>query len=257
LEKAIHTIATLPTTVRVKGSISSPQTFSTRKIATAQLYSSSSGINELPNIVQALVFFASYIGLGTGTFVGVNTFDIISKDVLGLEKWRNNIIDDPKLPSIFGFFYTMAGISHFTNPQGFQNIYPPQGTWGIWYIPGSPAFHVAWTGILEILAGSGLLYSAYLNYFENSQSNRVNDDEESLVLKLIKPISALILFGLTVLVTPANIYMFTHGKTLEPGGDPLNLQYHVIRFIIQIIILSLLLTIAKDSFVFAWADELE
>ena len=33
-------------------------------------------------------------------------------------------------------------------PEAFKAIYPPLGTWGCWYLPGSSDFHVAWTGAL-------------------------------------------------------------------------------------------------------------
>ena len=32
-------------------------------------------------------------------------------------------------------------------------VYPPIGTWGLWYLPGSAEFHVKWTGVAEVTAG--------------------------------------------------------------------------------------------------------
>jgi hypothetical protein len=37
---------------------------------------------------------------------------------------------------------------------------PAQGAWGFWYIPGSKSFHVAWTGVVEFLAGFWLAIGA-------------------------------------------------------------------------------------------------
>lgn len=37
---------------------------------------------------------------------------------------------------------------------------PAQGAWGFWYLPGSKSFHVAWTGVVEFLAGLWLTLGA-------------------------------------------------------------------------------------------------
>ena len=99
---------------------------------------------------------------------------------------------------------------------------------------------MAWTGVVEILGGSGLLFSATRSILASD-----DDDDESLAINLIKPISALALFLLTVVVTPANIYMYTHGATM---GDmaPLDVSFHYIRWAVQVAFLSLLITLARD-----------
>ena len=63
---------------------------------------------------------------------------------------------------ILGAFYMAAGIAHFTAQQSFEAIYPPQGTWGFWALPGSATFHVAWTGVAELAGGFGLCVGATL-----------------------------------------------------------------------------------------------
>jgi len=222
------------------------------------LRATASGIDELPSILQAIVFFGSYIGLGIGTAVTTKLLDVYSTKGTpgGLVTWRTNVIDGNVLQSLLGLFYATAGIGHFVNAQGFRDIYPPLGTWGIWYLPGSASFHVAWTGLVELLGGTGLLVAAYLN------ANGILEEEEEetttafLPPQLVQPASASLLFLLTILVTPANIYMFTHGASMGNGGD-LGLNYHLIRFGIQILLLSFLLVLTKDSLVFLWADELD
>jgi hypothetical protein len=43
---------------------------------------------------------------------------------------------------LLGFVYVFAGTAHFSSAAAFEAIYPPLGTWGLWYLPGSAAFHV-------------------------------------------------------------------------------------------------------------------
>ena len=65
------------------------------------------------------------------------------------------------------------------------------------------------------------------------------------------------LFLLTVLVTPANIYMYTHGAVMGADMPPLDVSFHYIRFVIQVLLLSTLFVLAKDGLFFAWGDELD
>ena len=74
-----------------------------------------------------------------------------------------------------------------------------------------------------------------------------------LAVPLQLPCAAL--FLLTAAVTPANIYMYTHGATM--GTPPLPLAFHYVRFAAQCVLLGLLATLAKDSFFYAWGDEIE
>mmetsp|Transcript_33314 Transcript_33314/g.50258 ORF Transcript_33314/g.50258 Transcript_33314/m.50258 type:complete len:225 (-) Transcript_33314:223-897(-) len=200
-----------------------------------------SGIEDWPVVAQASVFAATYACLASGTWAGSSLLDTISKS--NLESWRNNFIDKI-LPLSLGALYLTAGVGHFVAAESFRDIYPLPGTWGFWYLPGSAAFHVAWTGAVEVAGGLGLLYAG------------INNDELEIPSSLIQPISALTLFLLTIVVTPANIYMFTHGAVMGEM-EPLDLSFHVTRFFIQIILLSSLLILAKDSFFFAWGDELD
>ncbi|KAL9187456.1 hypothetical protein ACHAXT_001559 [Thalassiosira profunda] len=221
----------------------------TRKKSGA-LAASPSGIDELPLLYQASIFFGTYALLGISTLLSVRAIDSLSKSVIGLEKWRNGFVDT-SLPILLGLFYFAAGYGHFVSAEAFQDIYPPRGTWGLWYVPGSAQFHVAWTGVVEMLGGSGLLFSG-----ARCLLGMTDDDDESWVVKLLQPSAASALFFLTVLVTPANIYMWTHGA-LMGDMEPLAVSFHYIRFAVQVVFLSLLAVLAKDSFFFAWGDELD
>ena len=219
--------------------------------------SSPSGIDQLPELVQAGVFVAYYITLIVTTIPTIKFLDVVSSSkVIGLERWRGWFIDTT-LPLLIGTLFLTAGIGHFIQKESFLSIYPPQGTWGFWYLPGSANFHVTWTGIVEALGGSGLLLSVITTTLVGLDEKLDEQGEETLrlFLKLLKPLSALMLFLLTLLVTPANIYMYTHGATM--GDAVLDVSFHYIRFGVQVMFLSLLFILAKDSLFFVWGDELD
>ena len=219
--------------------------------------SSPSGIDQLPELVQAGVFVAYYITLIVTTIPTIKILDVVSSSkVIGLERWRGWFIDTT-LPLLIGTLFLTAGIGHFIQKESFLSIYPPQGTWGFWYLPGSANFHVTWTGIVEALGGSGLLLSVITTTLLGLDEKLDKQGKEtlSLFLKLLKPLSALMLFLLTLLVTPANIYMYTHGATM--GDAVLDVSFHYIRFGVQVMFLSLLFILAKDSLFFVWGDELD
>eukprot|EP00985_Skeletonema_marinoi_P011703 scaffold5562_cov156-Skeletonema_marinoi.AAC.7 len=211
---------------------------------------SPSGIDEWPIISQTAVFFGAYAGLALACYPTIKLLESFSQSVVGLERWRIYMIDST-LPILMGLVYLLGGIGHFAAADSFQDIYPPMGTWGIWYLPGSAAFHVAWTGIIELFCGAGLIFSGIRDAIGSEDG-----EEENILINFIKPICASMLFLLTILVTPANIYMFTHGAVM---GDmaPLDMSFHVIRFVVQVTFLSLLFTVARDSFFYAWGDELD
>lgn len=219
------------------------------------LLSTPSGIDQLPELVQAGVFVAYFFVLGVTTVPTIKLLDIISTKIIGLERWRNWYIDT-SLPILLGTLYLTAGVGHFVQKESFIQIYPPTGTWGLWYLPGSANFHVMWTGIVELLGGSALLLGVLAKLL--GVEEKVEEEEIfGLFLKLLKPLSALILFLLTLVVTPANIYMYTHGVTMGDSTMVLDVSFHYIRLSVQIMLLSLLLLLAKDSLFFAWGDELD
>lgn len=221
-----------------------------RAVAATSLAVAPSGIDQLPELTQAAVFVGYFAALGVSTVPATMALDAISKNVFGLERWRNIFIE-LALPVLMGLVYLSGGVGHFLAADAFRDIYPPQGTWGLWYLPGSASFHVAWTGVVEALCGGSLLVSA-----ARLQLIGGDDDDENVVLKLLPAFSAATLFVLTLAVTPANIYMFTHGATMG-DMEPLDMSFHVTRFTVQVLFLSILWTLAKDSLLFAWGDELD
>jgi uncharacterized membrane protein len=101
---------------------------------------------------------------------------------------------------------------------------------------GSDKFHVQWTGVAEVLGGLGLCLGALPLDF---------------IPAWLSPASAYGLCLLTAIVTPANLYMYTHNA---PGPIPENVntgpipwQGHLARGLMQVLLLSTLWGIATAS----------
>ena len=119
-----------------------------------------SGVDSLPLIQQQLIFVGVFLGLGAGTTGLLKGFEVAEKALPAgwFVKWRSTW-------PLLGAVYVLAGLAHFGVKDAFLSIFPPQGTWGLWYLPGSPEFHVAWTGAAEFLGGVGLLGGAVLSSY--------------------------------------------------------------------------------------------
>lgn len=89
-------------------------------------------------------------------------------------------------------FYAFIGVTHFTLTQDLHNICPGRGAWGFWCLPGNSSFHVKWSGIVEIMGGLSLA-AAGLGLAGSASA------------ELLLRRAALVLFALTVAVTPANV----------------------------------------------------
>jgi len=128
------------------------------------------------------------------------------------------------------------------------SIYPPQGTWGLWYLPGSPEFQVAWTGVAEFAGGAGLLAGAAGSALAGGDGGLWSG---------LKRTSAACLAALTVAVSPANFYMYSHGAIMVGAGPdaPVGLEFHAVRFVAQILILGILTGIAAPPGAAAGGDD--
>ena len=207
---------------------------------------SPSGIDGWPVVAQAGVFMGTYGALGATTYATTSALRAVSAALPG-PTWRSFV--ELQAP-LLGATFFLLGTSHFAVSSAYTNIVPPPGTWGIWYLPGSAEFHVAWTGIAECVGGAGMLVGSALQWF---------DVDEPGPLRWSTPASAAALFLLTIAVTPANIYMWTHGATMPGAGPdgPLDLFFHYARFGVQVLLLSSLATVARDSFFYSWGDALD
>lgn len=204
---------------------------------------SPSGVNTLPEFQQAAIFAAIYAGLGVGAYLLYSFLGDITLQHEWVQNWRYTW-------PLLGVIYVLAGITHFTLEKEYANIFPSKGAWGFWNLPGSPEFHVQWTGVAEILGGLGLLIGGAYDAFAAPYTQFPN----VLTPAGIGYDSAAGLFLLTLAVTPANIFMFTHGAKLpmytpEGGvGPEIPVTGHAIRGIMQIVLLALLLQMGDGTF---------
>jgi len=201
-----------------------------------------SGINTKDELTQAFVVKAVFLSLGAATY-------LFSSGLAGLESFGEaNFASQYEFfratwPISFGLIFSLAGVTHFTVKEEYENIVPTKGAWGVWNIPGSKSFHVAWTGVAELAGGLGLLAGG-LSHWITSLSSIL----PSLTSAGLESDAAAALFVLTLAVTPANIFMYTHGAKLPMDSDPLPLQFHAVRWVMQVVLLGFLYQIGQETF---------
>lgn len=176
---------------------------------------------------QRLVFAVSFIALAVGTNICIQLWYGPGLSLLGKDSF--GAIRQTVFPILFGSIFAVVGVLHFVFVKNFARIVPPVGTWGgLWQAP-TPFrknlgisygdYHSYWTGVVEAAGGLWLAIGGLGLYSIEAP--------------------AMLLFLLTVGVTPANLYMFTHDAT--PGGAIPRLPYpagHIARFIVQCGLLS-------------------
>ena len=175
--------------------------------------------------IQRLGVIAIAVALAGGTSACVSVFHTL-RDILPDGSF--DTAKDIALPIPLGLLFTFVGITHFVYRDDYAAIVPPRGTWGgLWNIPAPGAnslglsyqqYHALWTGVAEV-GGGLLLILAGLD-------------------QLPMPIPAFLLFLLTVAVTPANIYMFTHDAPLSFAPPVPYPSGHIVRGILQCVLLS-------------------
>merc|ERR1712087_315527 len=189
-----------------------------------------SRVNTWPEPTQAVVVLAISLAIGAGTALLVGPLFDALRGTAPFAWWQSSW-------PLLGVIYLTAGVAHFTELEGFENITPPNGTWGFWWTPFSPRVNVLWTGVVEIFGGLWMLlgYGAPLLGVRLPASfGPVTSD------------AALTLFLLTVAVTPANIYALTHGANF-----PLNVETppaaHAVRLALQSVLLAIFWELAQPT----------
>jgi uncharacterized membrane protein len=148
-------------------------------------------------------------------------------------------------PIVLGAVFALAGVTHFTVADEYKNIYPYRGAWGgLWQLPGTRDFHVSWTGVAELVGGTGLLLGGLLDWLAPVYVSSPN---------IVTPAGleadcAAALFVLTWAVTPSNIFMYTHGARLPMEQPPVPVSFHVVRFAMQVVLLGLLFQLGEGAF---------
>ena len=191
-----------------------------------------SGINTKPEPVQAAIAVAILAGILAGAaLIQGPIFDAVR----GTGLW---ILSRPTWP-ILGLIYLPIGIFHFIDAEGFENITPPNGTWGFFWTPFSPRVNVLWTGAVEAFGGAWMLFGF--------GASLLGIDLPPALGPVVSD-GALTLFLLTVLVTPANIYALTHGANF-----PLDIETppkaHAVRLAFQSVLLALLLEMSQPTLI--------
>ena len=195
-----------------------------------------SGVDGLSLPMQAATVAAIFAGLAGGS-AGVNAAYGVIGDAapLGAVRAAKRLFS-----VLIGAAFVAGGSSHFLLSAAYTPIVPPAGTWGFWYLPGSAEFHVAWTGVAEILGGGGLLLGGALEALGLDVGGRATP---------LRQLSASALLVLAFAISPANVYMYTHGALMPGAGPdgPLALDFHYVRFAIQVLLLSQLAALAGEE----------
>ena len=149
-------------------------------------------------------------------------------------------------PLALGPVFMIAGVTHFAVADDYRNIYPYPNAWGgLWKLPGSAEFHVAWTGVAELVGGAGLLAGGLIDWLAPVYVSSPN----IVTAAGLESDCAAALYLLTWAVTSANIFMFTHGAKLPMDvEEPVPISFHAVRFVMQVVLLGLLYQMGEGTF---------
>jgi len=183
---------------------------------------------------QQLAFVSILVGVVVGSFGFVALYDF-AETILPVSIFQPFYT---VLPYVLSSTFIAAGIAHFVLEETFVAFVPPLGTWGgLWQIPAPLSeklgltygqYHSFWSGIAEVVVSSSLI----------ATTAGVID---------LGPIPAYLMYLLTLAVTPANIYMFTHNPDV-PVIPPVTYPYaHGGRGVLQCALMGVFYKLAVHS----------
>ncbi|OEU10913.1 hypothetical protein FRACYDRAFT_220108 [Fragilariopsis cylindrus CCMP1102] len=187
---------------------------------------------------QQIAFVSICIGILGGSFLFLEVYNYLE---LLLPAWAFNPFYNV-LPYILSSAFIAAGISHFALEDTFTSFVPPKGSWGGLFIVPAPfseqlnltyaQYHSFWTGLAEILVGTSLILTT-----SGVLGEQFNNPT----------IPSFLMYLLTLIVTPANIYMYTHNPVV-PRIPPLPYPYgHVGRGVLQMALLAVFFKLTIHS----------
>jgi uncharacterized membrane protein len=200
---------------------------------------SPSGVNTLDDTTQQVIFGSILVALGICTALFSTILSSLTLQYEWFQGFRYS------WPITLGLVFCLAGITHFTVVEEYKNIYPYKGAWGgLWQLPGSSEFHVKWTGVAELVGGIGLLAGGLIDWLAPAYVSSPN---------IITPAGlesdcAAALFLLTWSVTPSNIFMYTHGARLPMEQPAVPISFHVVRFLLQVVLLEFLFQMGQGTY---------
>lgn len=227
---------------RIQTQPSSRAAFASKKVVSTTIMQGSKDVNVDPSSLvcaqdvstQQLAFVGLMAGIVLGSFPFVILYDF-------LETILPTFIFSPFyniLPCFLALAFGAAGVAHFAIEETFVAFVPPKGLWGgLWQVPAPGAealglsygqYHSYWSGIAEV-AGSLSIVATTLGVVD------------------LGPLPATLMYLLTVAVTPANIYMFTHNPDI-PNIPPVTYPYaHAGRGLLQCALLGVFFKLAAHS----------
>ena len=170
-------------------------------------------------------------GIGSGIVIGtailVSLLSVVENALP--EGWFATLGNLNTVP--LGLIFAAIGAAHFAKKEVFLGIVPPVGTWGgLWQVPSPGAdklglsyaeYHIYWSGAAEL--GGGLLLAA---------------SGLGLLPMAVQRFDAFLMLLLTLVVTPANVYMATHDAQME-GAPPMKYpDSHLVRGALQMVLLA-------------------
>jgi uncharacterized membrane protein len=182
-------------------------------------------VETLPENLQAAIVGAVFLGILGGTYVGVN---VVVPYLANTYPGATEMFFKAMWPTL-GATYGIAGVVHFTNFDECCMMYPKDGAWGFWYLPGGAEWNISWVSVCLILGSIAMMLT--------TQPGIMAAVPNSTQLALAAAYGE---FITTWAVLFSDVFMMTHNA---PGPGPLYRRLppgvHVFRAFYHVILLTL------------------